>query len=109
MIKAILFLANFVVSLSVMANEDPNAEFNTTKNMTNTSDVQWIQVSNVQERCEFESTNRGLGGFGYGVAACTFWGTKNGKDFCVVITGKKVSTAIFGHEMRHCFQGAFHK
>lgn len=29
-------------------------------------------------------------------------------DFCVIYTGKDTTTAILGHELRHCFDGSFH-
>jgi len=40
------------------------------------------------------------------IAACAHW------DFeaktCKVVTGRLTSHAVLGHEIRHCFEGAFH-
>ena len=66
--------------------------------------VEWRTVEDVQSSCDNESKSRNLGGFGYAVAACSFW--KN--DFCVIITSNKPTTNELGHELLHCFQGEFH-
>lgn len=93
---------------SVMAAdwENPEAKFNAGKNKTTESKIVWKAVSNVQATCEAESKKRGLGGFGYGVDACSFW-EPNFKS-CTIITGTRPSMHDIGHEMRHCFQGDFH-
>lgn len=84
--------------------EDPHQAFPTSKNMTNQTTVTWEAVDNVQVACEKGSHKRGYGGFNYPVEACSFWN----KSTCHVITAKKVNFHTLGHEIRHCFQGAFH-
>ena len=83
--------------------------FSTDKNFTTQTTITWTPVDNVQARCEQESKRRGLGGFGYGVEACSFWDYKpNGDSTCTVITARKTTHDTLGHEARHCFQGKFH-
>lgn len=99
---SLIFAAN-----SVFANawDNPTAQFDTTKNFTDNSTIKWVTVDNVQEACEKESQNRGYGGFGMGVLACSFF---KGNQ-CTIITGKKTSMHQLGHEVRHCFQADWHK
>lgn len=104
----ILLLLLILLPASVAA-DDPYAKFDATHNMTNNSDIEWKQVNNIQATCESESKKRGLGGFGFSVEACSFWDIKFFKNHCVIYTTKKVDLETLGHEIRHCFQGAFHK
>jgi hypothetical protein len=83
---------------------DPNSEFDTKNNLVNKSTITWLTVDNLQQACEKESRNRGNGGFGYTLEACSFW-TANS---CTIITSKKTTIHALGHETLHCFQGGFH-
>ena len=106
-----MFKAFFVVltifNSSVFAG--PFTKFDATHNMTGSSIITWEQASDIQKACEAESQRRGLGGFKIQVEACSFWGKRLGVDVCHIITEKKTDLDTLGHEMRHCFQGAFHK
>ena len=57
---------------------DGDAKFSTKPNRAETLVVSWMVVadSDVQATCEAFSKDRGLGGFGIPVAACSFWKTK---------------------------------
>ena len=66
--------------------------------------VSWVIASNVQAACEAESHKRGLGGFGYGVAACSFWTAST----CTIVTSAKPTMHQLGHELRHCYEHGFH-
>ena len=66
--------------------------------------VSWVIAPNVQATCEAESKRRGLGGFGYGVAACSFWTSTT----CTIVTSKTPTQHELGHELRHCFEHGFH-
>ena len=77
--------------------------------MAETSIITWEQATDVQEACDAESQRRGLGGFKIRVEACSFWGKKLGVNVCHIITEKTTDLDTLGHEMRHCFQGSFHK
>ncbi len=39
--------------------------------------------------------------------ACAIWNVASKE--CVIITGKQVSHVELGHELRHCFEGNFHR
>jgi hypothetical protein len=104
------FKAQFVFSLLlpsfVLASDwrDPEVAFSTKSNFTNQTTVTWLVVDNVQRTCERESCKRGFGGFGYGVDACSFWTAST----CTIVTSTNPTMHQLGHEVRHCFQGAFH-
>lgn len=102
----------FAISLifavnSAFANswDNPTAQFDTKSNFTDVSTIKWVTVDNVQTACEQESRSRGYNGFNFGVLACAFFKG----DQCTIITGKKTTMHQLGHEVRHCFQGGWHK
>lgn len=66
--------------------------------------IDWLTVSNVQANCEAESRQRGFGGFGYGVAACSFWSAST----CTIVTSTRPTMHQLGHELRHCYEHGFH-
>jgi hypothetical protein len=66
--------------------------------------VSWQVVPNVQSACEAESKRRGLGGFGYGVEACSFWLGSN----CTIVTSQAPTQHQLGHELLHCFDHHWH-
>lgn len=39
--------------------------------------------------------------------ACAVWHAQ--RQECVIVTGKETSHVALGHEVRHCFEGHFHK
>jgi hypothetical protein len=69
--------------------------------------VQWIRVSDqqLQRICALttQQTVR-LGSVFFGCA-----GYDSRTNNCVIYTSTNTSHQIFGHELRHCFQGNFHK
>jgi hypothetical protein len=102
--QALLILA--LVSSFAHADETPFDKFPMNKNFTNKTTITIRAVDNVQATCEVESKKRGLGGFGYGVDACSFWDRATTQ--CTIIVPNKVDYWTLGHEMRHCLQGGFH-
>jgi hypothetical protein len=68
--------------------------------------VQWIRVSDAQLQrvCALttQQTVR-LGSVFLGCAGIDLTGT------CIIYTSTNTTHQIFGHELRHCFQGNFHK
>jgi hypothetical protein len=103
-----LIFSLILVATSSNAQEpwdNPNTMFDTKKNFTEVSTIKWVVVDNVQKACEAESRQRGYGGFGYGILACSFFKG----DQCTIITGKKTNMHTLGHEVRHCFQADWHK
>jgi hypothetical protein len=103
--KKLLIVLSLTSLTAFASTEDPHQEFDMTHNMTNQSTITFVQTSNVQATCEKESRNRGLGGFGYSIEACSFWTTNT----CTIITAPHANFHTIGHEIRHCLQGNFHK
>lgn len=102
--KHTLFTALMLYSLSASAWDNPMANFDASKNKTDSVTITWRAVDNVQRVCEEESKKRGNNGFGYTVNACSFWV----ENQCTIITKKQVNMHTLGHEVRHCFQGNWH-
>jgi hypothetical protein len=108
--KALLIFLIFAGT--VYANE----KFSTKSNFVRSSEIVWIHVDNVFDACDSESKKRGNGGFpavdiGNKMDACAFWSdpSANRTNVCTIITGKNTDQDTVGHEVRHCFQGNFHK
>ena len=73
--------------------------------VTTKSTVDIIRTNNVVKTCEEESIRRGNGGFkGAPMEACSF----HDRSSCTIITGWNTNNDILGHELHHCFAGAFH-
>ena len=83
---------------------DPNTLYNTKNNMTDDTQVTIIPASDVNKVCNAESKKRGLGGFNYGVDACSFWDKKR----CTIVLPQRFTKERLGHEMLHCLQGDYH-
>jgi hypothetical protein len=66
--------------------------------------VHWIAADNPTAECKRQFP-KALG-FHPFVPACAGWDYN--KMVCVIVTGKTATHQILGHEVRHCFEGAFH-
>jgi len=105
--KKALVLLLFVSN--AWAVETPYDKFSNENNVTNSTTITWRTVDNVKAACDAENARRGFGPFQTGnknMDACSFW---DKKDTCIIITAKNTDYWTVGHEMRHCFQGKFHK
>lgn len=113
--KRLIALMFILISSSVSAekyvefDEDPKAMFNAEKKMTSMSLITWRTVKNPTKACDEERKRNGQGPYGYMVDGCSFWDKTLGVNTCIIITGKKTNLHTMGHEMRHCFAGAYHK
>jgi hypothetical protein len=114
--KIVLFLLQLLMSLNAYAifDDDAYTMFNTNKNQLNEVTITWVTVKDIQKSCEAESRRRGNDGFSYAVDACSFWDDKRDwsgklKRTCQIYTTKKTNNDTLGHEVRHCYQGAYHK
>ena len=103
-----IFLLFLWSTTSYAFNDDPFEVFNATARMTDRVDLTWVVVDNASVTCQQESKKRGLGGWPYKVYACTFWNDNQTRDKCTIITDKRTNMHQIGHELRHCFQGAYH-
>jgi hypothetical protein len=108
--KKISVLIILLICCQSYADETPYDKFSTAKNFTNQTIMLWDYVDDLQKACESKSREYGNSGFGYRIDACSFrFQNKSHQYVCHIITAKKVDMWTIGHEMRHCFQGEFHK
>ena len=104
-----LYILLFFISTAVLA-ESPFDEFSTKKNYTDQTIMHWEQADDIQVACNKASKKYGTEGFKILIDACSFqYKDFFKRDVCHIITKKQTSMWTIGHEMRHCFQGEFHK
>ena len=69
--------------------------------------VRWEVRENVAEVCGRAAKLSTTQAWMTPPLACAMWNVAS--KVCVIITGKKVSHVELGHELRHCFEGNFHR
>ena len=69
--------------------------------------VRWEVRENVSEVCSRAAQLSPTQAWMTPPLACAMWNVASKE--CVIITGKKVSHVALGHELRHCFEGNFHR
>lgn len=69
--------------------------------------VRWEVRENVAEVCGRAAKITTAQAWMTPPLACAMWNVASKE--CVIITGKKVSHVELGHELRHCFEGNFHR
>jgi hypothetical protein len=69
--------------------------------------VRWEVRENVSEVCSRAAKLSPTQAWMTPPLACAMWNVASKE--CVIITGKKVSHVELGHELRHCFEGNFHR
>jgi hypothetical protein len=106
-IAAVLLFAPAPDAVAVMESS-PTELYSLKKRMTDKVMIDVVVVKNVRAACEKESHERGLGGFGYGMSACSFWTNLLNHYTCTVIVPENTNNDTLGHEFRHCIQGHFH-
>ncbi len=100
-------LSLVIMPITSVATE--STKFNTSNRITTTSTIEWKTVEHINEVCQQHSKKIGYDGFSYKVDACAFWKDNLFGHQCIIYTAKKTTLEILGHEIRHCFMGAFHK
>ena len=95
-------------AVSITIKDDPYEVFSIAEKMYDTAEIRIMAVNDVSNRCQEESRKRGFGGFPYAVFACSFW-NEGGSRRCTIFLGKKTNMHQLGHEVRHCYQGAWHQ
>ena len=71
--------------------------------------VKWIQVDDVRYECEKEFMRSKSKFRSQPIDGCSIWHQSFFGNTCTIMTPKRVNYWTFGHELRHCFQGSFHK
>lgn len=100
---ALFFL--LLISQAVSAAwDDAEKPFNATKNEFKSVKITWIYAEDVQKACKDEFKKMGLEKITYTVDACSIWQGNT----CLIITKRNPTIGDVGHEVRHCFQGAWH-
>lgn len=107
--KHVFFASLLLTSVIATAAESPYDKFTGKSNFTDSTQVKWIQVSNVLATCDKESKRRGFAGYKIPIDGCSFWDTTLFGHTCLIITPLTTDFWTLGHELRHCFQGSFHK
>lgn len=69
--------------------------------------VRWEVRDNVAELCGRAAKITTAQAWMTPPLACAMWNVASKE--CVIITGKQVSHVELGHELRHCFEGNFHR
>ena len=82
---------------------DPHSHFDATKNETYQANIRWVVVDDINKHCNNENRKRGVKVI-YSIDACQYYEDNQ----CVIATAKKTSTYLVGHEVLHCFKGAYH-
>ena len=110
--RTFLLLISFFVSSSSMARLEKSAyeKYSTKANFTDTTKVTWETVENAKKTCNELMIQRSGKPYPYAVDACSTWQKNIFQQYtCRIITDKTTNNDILGHELRHCFQGEFHK
>lgn len=100
------------VELSDQAEHPTFTPLSPDQRIMNTVTIKWEVRDDAAEFCAKSMRVRSLQpgrelAFATPPMACAIWYVP-GKE-CTVITSKKVSHALLGHEVRHCFEGHFHR
>jgi hypothetical protein len=69
--------------------------------------VRWEIRENVVELCSRAAKISTTQAWMTPPLACAMWNVASKE--CVIITGKRVTHVELGHELRHCFEGNFHR
>jgi len=70
--------------------------------------IAWYVVQDVPQTCAMAGVLRGAKiQYNHKIIACAVLSRKS--NTCVIYTAKKLSLAVLGHEVRHCFEGAWHE
>lgn len=82
---------------------DPLKPFDAGKNRHQQVNIEWIVAKDVIKECNKENNKMGFAPLGP-LTACAFWKGNT----CKIITSRNPTMHEIGHEVRHCFQGAWH-
>lgn len=102
--KSVLFFLLLISQAASAAWDNAEKPFNATKNEFKSVKLTWVYVEDVQKACKDEFKKNGLVKLTYAVDACSIWQGNN----CLIITKRNPTIGDVGHEVRHCFQGAWH-
>jgi Na+-transporting NADH:ubiquinone oxidoreductase subunit NqrA len=101
MIRAIVLSVMMVVAVSAQANPDYDQEFTAQKEYEEMR-ITWVVVDDIVQACATLFHNKP---YNPSVVACS----QRSGIVCTIYTQRKLDLAILGHEIRHCYDGNWHK
>ena len=110
--KMIIILLSLFASSTAVARLEKSAyeKYSTKANFTDTTQVTWEPVDNAEKKCTEIHVKATGKPYPDKVDACSYWKKNLFQQYnCHIITDKNTNNDILGHELRHCFQGDFHK
>jgi flavin reductase (DIM6/NTAB) family NADH-FMN oxidoreductase RutF len=96
-----------VVSMQAVASGNHDLEFTAQERYEDVT-VGWIVSNDVVQTCNMAialSGNRVK--YNPKILACAV--ANHNSNTCVIYTAQRLSLAVLGHEVRHCFEGAWHE
>lgn len=97
-----------LVSATAHASGDHDLWFNPVSSEKEVR-LNWIIHEDVTQACNIMIVVRNpRAGYNGNIKACATRYTSGDLVMCDIYTGKSTSLAIVGHEVRHCFEGAWH-
>jgi hypothetical protein len=104
--KLILSMLMLVNGVS-FASGDHNLSFQA-KDVYEDVRISWIVSDDIVQTCNMATALTGsTAKYNHRILACAVLYKKS--NTCVIYTAKKLNLAILGHEIRHCFEGAWHE
>jgi hypothetical protein len=93
-------IAALLFSSTMASAQSYNIQFEARPNLPEKS-IRWVVVKNVSEICQ----NKMPALAGQRILACSEYNNHS----CTIYTGLITDMAIVGHEIRHCFEGQWHR
>jgi hypothetical protein len=105
--KQILAVFLMAISLQAAASGRYDLEFEAQDRYEDVH-MAWYVVQDVPQTCAMAGALKGARTqYNPKIVACAV--RFSGGRTCVIYTAKKLSLAVLGHEVRHCFEGAWHE
>ena len=106
MIKTIFAIILAVSSFTANASGTYDLEFEAQDKYDDVR-IAWYVVKDVPQTCAMAGALKGARTqYNAKIVACAV--LFRASNSCVIYTAKKLSLAVLGHEVRHCFEGAWH-
>jgi hypothetical protein len=96
----LLVILSALLSLQACAT-DYNVDFKAQKKEYEEMRITWVTAENIQEACYTMMYKKK---YNPNIVACA----QRSGIVCTIITKPDLNLAILGHEIRHCYEGAWH-
>ena len=101
-----LVLLLTLVSLNAFASGNYDLDFEA-RDKYDDMRIGWIVSQDIVQTCNMAGALAGSKAkYNEKILACAV--VFRSSNTCVIYTAKKLSLAVLGHEIRHCFEGAWH-